>query len=177
MQVPLAGQSRRVTPIVAALTLSLVIAGCTSASGGHTTATRSPTTPNSASATGRPATTAGLPTSTTPAPVPPKTSTIAIPPNLCAATDSPQNTADAYMGALSAGDEAQALKCVFPETVPRAVTHGLVAHVSGTAVYLPAPGGPNGPSVFGYQGNGKRVRVTVTREADHKTWVTKVVVI
>ncbi|MDT4971815.1 MAG: hypothetical protein QOG22_1958 [Pseudonocardiales bacterium] len=173
MQVPPVGRSCRVTPIVAALTLSLMIAGCTSASGGHATTAASqntsPTTPNSASGS---APTSGLPTSTPPAPVPPKTSTIVIPPNLCAATDIAQNTADAYMGALSAGDEAQALKCVFPHTVPGAVTHGLVAHVSGTAVYLPA--GRNGPTVFGYKGNGKTVLVTVTREADHKTWVTKV---
>jgi hypothetical protein len=105
----------------------------------------------------------------------PTGSTIVIPPNLCAATDTAQNTADAYMGALSAGDEKQALACVLPHTVPLATTRGLVAHQHATAVYLPQQG-LDGPTVFGYAGNGRTVRVTVTRESDGKTWVTRVVV-
>jgi hypothetical protein len=105
----------------------------------------------------------------------PSGSTIVIPPNLCAATDTAQNTADAYMGALSAGDEKQALDCVLPHTVPLATTRALVAHEHATAVYLPEQG-VDGPTVFGYVGNGKTVRVTVTRESDGKTWVTRVVV-
>jgi hypothetical protein len=76
------------------------------------------------------------------------------------------------MGALSAGDEKQAVECVFPNTVPASTTHSLVAHVHGTAAYLPQ--GADGPTVFGYVGNGKTVRVTVSRKADGKTWVTMV---
>jgi hypothetical protein len=106
------------------------------------------------------------------APASPATS-ISIPPNLCAATDTAQNTADAYLGALSAGQESQALACVLPGTVPAATTHSLLATEKGTAVYLPRAGA-DGPTVFGYTGNGKSVDVTVTREADGKTWVTGV---
>ena len=100
---------------------------------------------------------------------------MSIPPYLCDATDQAQNAADAYMGALSAGNEKQATACVLPGTVPAAVTHGLLATVKGTAVYLPRDG-VDGPTVFGYQGNGKSIDVTVTKQRDGKFWVTKVVV-
>ena len=105
----------------------------------------------------------------------PASSAVSIPPYLCDATDQAQNAADAYMGALSAGNEKQATACVLPRTVPAAVTHGLLATVKGTAVYLPRTGA-DGPAVFGYQGNGKSIDVTVTRQRDGKFWVTKVVV-
>lgn len=104
----------------------------------------------------------------------PTPSTISIPPNLCSATDIAQNTADAYMGALSAGNEKQALACVLPGTVPLAVTRSLSATMTGTAVYLPVSGA-DGPTVFGYTGSGRRIDVTVSRESDGTFWVTKVV--
>lgn len=77
------------------------------------------------------------------------------------------------MGALSAGNEKQALACVLPGTVPLAVTRSLSATMTGTAVYLPVSGA-DGPAVFGYAGNGRRIDVTVSRESDGTFWVTKV---
>jgi hypothetical protein len=100
---------------------------------------------------------------------------VSIPPYLCQATDQAQNAADAYMGALSAGNEKQAVACVLPGTVPAAVTRSLLATVKGTAVYLPRDG-VDGPTVFGYQGNGKSIDVTVTKQRDGRFWVTRVVV-
>ncbi|MDT0262738.1 hypothetical protein [Jatrophihabitans lederbergiae] len=78
------------------------------------------------------------------------------------------------MGALSAGDEKQALACVLPGTVPLAMTRSLSTKMTGTAVYLPKSGA-DGPTVFGYVGSGRSIDVTVTRESDGKFWVTKVV--
>lgn len=101
------------------------------------------------------------------------TTAVSIPPYLCDATDIAQNAADAYMGALSAGNEKQAAACVLPGTVPAATTHSLVATVKGTAVYQPRDG-VDGPTVFGYRGNGKSIDVTVTRQRDGKFWVSKV---
>lgn len=101
---------------------------------------------------------------------------ISIPPNLCAATDRAQNTADAYMGALSAGNEKEALACVYGNSVPLSTTRSLLAHQSETAVYLPATGGMDGPTQFDYIGNGLAVRVTVTSPAQGKNWVTGVAV-
>jgi hypothetical protein len=101
---------------------------------------------------------------------------ISIPPNLCAATDRAQNTADAYMGALSAGDEKEAVACVFGNSVPLSTTRALLAHQQETAVYLPAMGGMDGPTQFDYIGNGLAVRVTVTSPAAGKNWVTGVTV-
>src|SRR3954453_7339152 len=72
---------------------------------------------------------------------------VSIPPYLCDATDQAQNAADAYMGALSAGNEKQATACVLPGTVPATVTRGLLATVKGTAVYLPRDG-VDGPTLF-----------------------------
>lgn len=103
------------------------------------------------------------------------TSAISIPPNLCDGTDAAQNTADAFMGALSAGNEKQATACVLPKTVPPATVQGLLATQAGTAVYLPRTG-VDGPSVFGYQGGGKSIDVTVTKESDGKFWITGVIV-
>lgn len=169
------GKSCRGALLGSSLAIALATSGCASSSGGHRAQASSPAPSSdsqSATATSTAAsTTASTPASTAVSTVP----SIVIPPNLCAATDVAQNTADAYLGALSAGDEAQALKCVLPHTVPSAVTHSLVARVKDTAVYLPMPGA-DGPRVFGYRGDGKIVNVTVTREADGKYWVTKVVV-
>jgi hypothetical protein len=97
---------------------------------------------------------------------------IALPPNLCAATDNARDTADAYMGSLSAGQLTEALNCVYPGAVPLPVTTSLIAHQANTAVYLPM--GQSTAPVFTYQGNGKTIHVTVTREHDGKTWVTDV---
>jgi len=171
MQKALVGNTCRGALLGSSLAIALATSGCTTSSGGGQAQASSPA-PSSGSQSATPTSTAAsTPASTAVSTVP----SIVIPPNLCAATDVAQNTADAYLGALSAGDEAQALKCVLPHTVPRAVTHSLVARVKGTAVYLPMPGA-DGPRVFGYQGDGKIVNVTVTREADGKYWVTKVVV-
>jgi len=101
--------------------------------------------------------------------------TISIPPYLCTGTDVAQNAADAYMGALSAGDLKQASACVLPGTVPAAVTRGLLGSGGRTAVYLPRDGA-DGPSVFGYRGNGKLIDVTITKESDGRFWVTGVAV-
>ena len=65
------------------------------------------------------------------------------------------------------------MACVLPNTVPAAVTRGLLASAGQTAVYLPRDG-VDGPSVFGYRGNGKLVDVTVTKEPDGRFWVTAV---
>jgi hypothetical protein len=99
---------------------------------------------------------------------------ISIPPNLCAATDRAQNTADAYMGALSAGNEKEAVACVFGSTVPLSTTRALLSHERETAVYLPAETGMDGPTQFDYVGNGLSIRVTVTSPARAKFWVTGV---
>ncbi|HET6211211.1 MAG TPA: hypothetical protein VFD94_12545 [Jatrophihabitans sp.] len=101
---------------------------------------------------------------------------ISIPPNLCAATDVAQNTADAYMGALSAGDEKEAVACVYANSVPLSLTRSLLAHQRETAVYLPAMDGLDGPTQFDYLGNGLAIRVTVTSPAQRKYWVTGVTV-
>jgi hypothetical protein len=105
----------------------------------------------------------------------PSASEVSIPPYLCDATDRAQNAADAYMGALSAGNAKQAVACVLPGAVPIAVTRSLLATVKGTAVYLPRDG-VDGPTVFGYRGNGRSIDVTVTRQRDGRFWVTEVVV-
>jgi hypothetical protein len=105
----------------------------------------------------------------------PSPSQPSIPPYLCEATDQAENAADAYMGALSAGNQKQAVACVLPGTVPAAVTRSLLATVKGTAVYLPRAG-VDGPQVFGYRGNGKSIDVTVTKQSDGRFWVIRVVV-
>jgi hypothetical protein len=167
--------------IAAALAGSVLLAGCTGSStnaGAGQTVTSTPSSSDSSS-TAPPPSSSSISTpsaSKTPSKPPTPSDTISIPPNLCAATDIAQNTADAYMGALSAGNEKEALDCVFPRTVPLATTESLLAKVKNTAVYLPKRGGADGPSNFDYVGNGKTITVTVTRQADHKTWVTKVAV-
>lgn len=125
--------------------------------------------PATASATGAATSPAGGVRST------PASVAISIPPYLCDATDVAQNAADAYMGSLSAGDEKQANACVLPGAVPAETTRSLLATTKGTAVYLPRDG-VDGPTVFGYRGNGRSVDVTVTKEPDGKFWITKVTV-
>jgi hypothetical protein len=161
------------TPIAGAVLLAVALTGCGSS---HRSAVGSGSTP----ATSGPAPTTPSPgtDTVTPASQPtgsPSAGAVSIPPYLCQATDRAQNAADAYMGALSAGNEKQAVACVLPGTVPAAVTRSLLATVKGTAVYLPR-NGVDGPSVFGYSGNGKSIDVTVTRERDGRFWVTRVVV-
>lgn len=158
-----------------AVLLVMALAGCDSS---HRSAQGPATSPPTDIA---PATSSAAPSGTV-APASPSSGTVAasptevsIPPYLCEATDQAQNAADAYMGALSAGNEKQAVACVLPGTVPTAVTRGLLATVKGTAVYLPRDG-VDGPTVFGYRGNGKSVDVTVTKQSDGRFWVTRVVV-
>lgn len=79
------------------------------------------------------------------------------------------------MGALSAHSAEEALACVLPNTVPAALTRSLLASASMTAVYLPRDG-VDGPSVFGYQGSGKLIDVTVGKQPDGQFWVTEVAV-
>ncbi|MEO6501983.1 MAG: hypothetical protein ABIQ09_08735 [Jatrophihabitantaceae bacterium] len=102
-------------------------------------------------------------------------SAINVGPSLCSGADVAQNTADAYMGALSAADAQQAMACVLPNTVPAALTRSLLAHATTTAVYLPRDG-VNGPAVFGYRGGGKLIDVTVSKQPNGQFWVTKVAV-
>jgi hypothetical protein len=157
-----------------AILAALPLSGCTSSQDRASPAAMSATSTAASSSAPRAASSPTTsPTRTKPTTV--QTSSIVIPPNLCAATDKAQDTADAYMGSLSAGQESQALDCVYPNTVPASTTHGLVAHASRTAVYLPDATASHG-NVFVYVGNGKTVSVTVTRQADGKTWVTQVTV-
>lgn len=158
----------------------LAISGCSTSSPSSTAngAGSGPSAPTSQSS-GRPSVVgtsqAGSPLPASSAASHPTAPSISIPPYLCDVTDIAQNAADAYMGALSAGDLKQAQACVLPGAVPAAVTSGLLATTKGTAVYLPR-NGVDGPKVFGYQGGGKSIDVTVTKERDGKFWVTAVVV-
>ncbi|MGI8665295.1 MAG: hypothetical protein ACR2N4_04595 [Jatrophihabitans sp.] len=180
MRTLLSCQPARLVLGAAALS-SLLLAGCTRSAADSNTVAASPAGSISAAPTLTPALTAGTtsPAASSKPPASPasRTSgTISIPPNLCAATDIAQNTADAYMGALSAGNENEALACVLPHSVPAATTHSLLAQVRDTAVYLPRAGGADGPTRFDYTGNSKAITVTVTRQADGKNWVTAVAV-
>jgi hypothetical protein len=154
--------------------LLVVATGCGGSQGGTT---ERPSTSIAATSAGGPASASSSPTDASPADSSPADSspsgTLSIPPDLCTATDIAQNAADAYLGALSAGQLDQAMACVLPDTVPAAVTRGLLASSGRTAVYLPRDG-VDGPSVFGYRGNGKLIDVTVTREPDGRFWVTAV---
>jgi hypothetical protein len=173
---------------LAGLLLSLVIAGCGASHGGAAgqAGSSTPVAPSSSTSSSIPST--PLPASPTPSgaaastspPVrtslaPAPSSTITVPAYLCSGTDVAQNAADAFMGALSAGNAAQAMACVQPHTVPVALTRSLLASSGGTASYLPRDG-VNGPSVFGYRGYGKLIDVTVKQEGAHEFRVVKVVV-
>ncbi|HEX8079254.1 MAG TPA: hypothetical protein VF557_03510 [Jatrophihabitans sp.] len=193
---------RRSVLAVALLSLSLAVAGCDSSRGDSaqqqtsrvaTTASASLSAPLPSPASSSPpagsaaasnpaagTTAAGSPaTSTTvagtTAPRPPA-SAVNVGASLCTGADIAQNTADAYMGALSANDAQQASACVLPNTVPATLTRSLLASASTTAVYLPRDG-VDGPSVFGYRGSGKMVDVTVSKQPDGRFWVTEVVVL
>lgn len=176
-------------PATVALLLCLAVGGC---DGSHSTAAQQATTPVTtpppATTASPPATTASQPATTQPTSRRPGTSApasssvatrpsapITIPAYLCSGTDAAQNAADAYMGALSAGNAAEAQACVLPSTVPVSLTRSLLATGTGTAVYLPRDG-VDGPSVFGYQGNGKIIDVTVGKQSDGEFRVIKVAV-
>jgi hypothetical protein len=152
-----------------------LLAGC---SGSSKPQAAAPITSSGAEASSAivPASTPVSVTSSSARPTPSVATSISIPPNLCAATDRAQNTADAYMGALSAGDEKEAVACVYGNSVPLSLTRSLLAHQRETAVYLPAMGGLDGPTQFDYIGNGMSIRVTVTSPAQRKYWVTAVTV-
>jgi hypothetical protein len=166
--------------------LLLALAGC---HGSHSTTAQHLTTAASSPVPTQPASTQPVPTqpaSTAPrssAPraassvtvVHPPPSTIAIPAHLCSGMDAAQNAADAYLGALSAGNLSEALACVRPNTVPEALTRSLLAKGGSTAAYLPRAG-VDGPTVFGYRGDGKLVDVTVGKQPDGQFQVTKVVI-
>jgi hypothetical protein len=139
-------------------------------SGNPVTSKPLPSKPLPSKPSSKPVSSPVKPARTTPAP-----GTIALPATLCSATDVAQNAADAYLGALSAGDAKQAAACVLPGAVPSAVTRSLLATTKATAVYLPRDG-VDGPKVFGYSGNGKTVDVTVTKQPDGRFLVTKVVI-
>jgi hypothetical protein len=164
------------------LALLALVAGCSKGSSTSDAAGRASLTSSASSSVPSSTTHTAAPRSSSaaakpkPTPVPTAVSSISIPPNLCAATDIAQNTADAYMGALSAGNEKEALACVYRTSVPLATTRSLLAHQSETAVYLPRQGGSDGPTEFDYVGGGHSIRVTVTRLADRHTWVTAVTV-
>jgi hypothetical protein len=80
-------------------------------------------------------------------------------PDLCAGVEQPEDAADAYMGALSAGQVDRAQACVEPGTVPLSTTQSLSATASRSDVYLPDPPTP-GSSTFTCRGEGKTIRVT-----------------
>jgi hypothetical protein len=173
---------RRVAP--AGVLLIVLLAGCDSSG----SAARQATSPAATAPSATPASTASTastqpastrPSSSAPAAssvvVAPTSKTITIPAHLCSGTDAAQNAADAYMGALSAGNAPEAMACVLPGTVPEGLTRSLLATAGSTAVYLPRDG-VDGPAVFGYQGNGKSIDVTVGKQPDGQFRVTKVVV-
>lgn len=95
-----------------------------------------------------------------------------MPVDLCAASDTPSDAADAYMGELSAGHLAQALACIYPDTVDPSTTRSLLLPPNSHSAYLPGP--PAKPGIFIYRGYGKTVTVTVTTEPGGKNWVTAV---
>lgn len=155
-------------PVTVAVTGLLLLAGCTS--GGSQPRTTVPT-PSVATSVGTSTGTSANTPSGAPSPseLPTLASpTISIPPTLCAGARAARDAADAFMGALSAGDLAEAKSCVQPGAVDDALLRELLAHEQATAVYLPAPGspqsGPNG-AVYVYKGNGKTVRVSVARQS------------
>ena len=179
---------------VAGVLLIVTITGCddssgeivtVASSGFHNTTVRpadsaaatAPSAPAASTPTG-PAST-GTPSISAPAAssvvVVPSSTAIAVPAHLCTGTDAAQNAADAYMGALSAGNASEAMACVLPGTVPEALTRSLLATAGSTAAYLPRDGA-DGPAVFGYQGNGKSIDVTVGKQPDGQFRVTKVAV-
>ncbi|MDQ1721818.1 MAG: hypothetical protein QOI26_1552 [Pseudonocardiales bacterium] len=163
---------------LAGLLLSVAVAGCGASDNGAApqASTSPPAASSSSISTSAQQSSSPLgsaPASTTPAA--PPSSAISIPASLCSGADIAQNAADAYMGALSAGNAKQAMACVLPHTVPAALTRSLLAKDGTTAVYLPRDG-VDGPSVFGYRGSGKLIDVTVTKQRDGQFWVTQVAV-
>jgi hypothetical protein len=172
---------------LAGVLLLLTVAGC---DGSHSATARQLTTPPAATvpaspASSQPTSTPARPASTTPipsapaatstAPARPASSTVTVPAHLCSGMDAAQNAADAYLGALSAGNATEATACVVPNTVPEALTRSLLARAGSTVAYLPRAG-VDGPSVFGYQGSGKLIDVTVGKQPDGQFRVTKVVI-
>jgi hypothetical protein len=121
-----------------------------------------------------------LPAASSPVPKPggPAASTstalsAAIPQFLCQAAEQPRDTADAYTGALSSGQLAQATACVYPGTVPEDTSRGLlVTGTKGSAYTLNESA--SSTSVFVYDGRRGRLTVTVTAEPDGHNWVTGV---
>jgi hypothetical protein len=190
---------RRSVLAAALLSLSLAVAGCGSSRGDSarqqtsrvaTSASASLPAPLSSPASSSPPASSAPASSSPPASSDPAASTTAagataprapatavnVGASLCSGADVAQNTADAYMGALSANDAKQASACVLPDTVPATLTRSLLARASTTAVYLPRDG-VDGPSVFGYRGSGKLIDVTVSKQPDGRFWVTEVVVL
>ncbi|MDQ1742679.1 MAG: hypothetical protein QOE23_1018 [Pseudonocardiales bacterium] len=165
---------RSATGALAGLLICPALAGCGGSAGNPGGPVQRPSTSLTGTATSPSRAGSSSPTpGTTSASSP--SSAISIPPYLCSGTDIAQNAADAYLGALSAGDLEQASACVLPHTVPAAVTRGLLGSGGRTAAYLPRDG-VDGPTVFGYRGNGKLIDVTVTKEPDGRFWVTGVAV-
>jgi hypothetical protein len=163
------------TGVVAGLLICPAVAGCGGSSGNPGGPVQRPSSSIAATATSagpsQSPTAGSSPAGSGSAGAP--SSAISIPPYLCTGTDVAQNAADAYLGALSAGDLKQATACVLPHTVPAAVTRGLLASGGRAAAYLPRDG-VDGPTVFGYRGNGKLIDVTVSKESDGRFWITAV---
>jgi hypothetical protein len=105
----------------------------------------------------------------------PSSGPTAVLPNLCAGADQPEDAADAYMGALSAGQTSRAQACVQSGTVPDSVTLSLSTPTARTAVYLPDPSGSSG-NTFAFEGAGKHVKVTVSAQPGGTYLVTAVTV-
>jgi hypothetical protein len=98
---------------------------------------------------------------------------VAVPASLCANTETAQDTADAFMGAVAAGDKDQAASCVYSGAVPAGQLASLLAHAKKRTAFLPDPA-TSTASTFVYRADGTTVSVSVTREPDGHYWVTGV---
>jgi hypothetical protein len=188
---------RRTAPAGVLFLLAVVLSAVAGCDGSHSSTAPQQSTPpavtasstaqsaaptSSQPASSPPASTPARPARTTPVPSRPAATSVAVQPppvtvpaHLCSGMDAAQNAADAYLGALSAGNLAEATACVLPKTVPESLTRSLLAKAGSAVAYLPRDGA-DGPSVFGYQGSGKLIDVTVGKQSNGQFRVTKVVV-
>ncbi len=177
--VALSPHFRRLHRAVPAVVLSLLVASCASGTSAALSGSSAPPSPTrTVPVTSTPSTTVTTVPATSPPPAPQPTSTSpgvpAAPPQfLCQAAEQPRDIADAYTGALSSGQLAQATACVYPGTVPEATSRALlVTGVKGSTYTL--DGSASSGSVFVYDGRRGRLTVTVTAEPNGHYWVTSV---
>lgn len=165
--------------LMSAVLLGLLAAACTSGTSTSLSGTPAPTsTTTSLPAPTAPVlTTSPLTSSASPPPPPAATgsSGVAAPPPqfLCQAAEQPRDTADAYTGALSSGQLAQATACVYPGTVPEATSQALLVTGTRGSAYTLNEAASSG-STFVYDSRRGRTTVTVSLEPDGHHWVTSV---